>query len=429
MRYTPAPQSLFIKNRLKFREQMAPGSIAVFFSNYRVTVNADMHYRFEQDSNFYYLAGLDQEDCILFLFPEAPQPKDREVLFIKPTNEHIQVWEGWKYSVEEAREASGVETIKYLNSFESFMADALGRSQAVYLDFNEHSRNSHYTVSRAHDYARELRKKFPGHQFRRAYPILAKLRMKKEPEEIEVMRQACKITEIAFRKVLEVTQPGKWEYEIEGEIRKQFVANRGTKPAYEPIVATGANACVLHYNLSHSQLNAGELMLMDFGTEYANYSSDLSRTIPVNGRFTDRQRAVYEAVLRVQQNAIARLRPGTDFQEYKKAADQDMEQELLQLGLIAQKDIDEAPNDKPAFKKYFMHGLSHHIGLDTHDVGDFHITLEPGMVFTVEPGIYIPEENIGIRLENDVVVTNDEPDDLMADIPIQPDEIEALMNS
>lgn len=426
-RYTPPPPELFIRNRANFSRRMQPGTLAVFFATQPINTNADGAYTFEQDSNFYYLSGIDQEDCLLLLCPEAPQENLREVLFVKPTSEHIQIWEGWKYSPEEAAAASGIRHIRYLHEFDSVLQALISTVDAVYLDINEHSRNSAHTLTPAHRFAERLHREHPAHGLRRAAPILAQLRMQKQPEEAEQIRHACAITGKAFQRVLAFAAPGLMEYEVEAEIRREFIRHGGRGPAYEPIVAGGANACVLHYTRNCQPLPEDQLLLMDFGTDYGNYSSDLTRTIPISGRFTARQRSVYEAVRRVQRAAIERLAPGLDFQDYNRRVAEDMEQELLHLGLISEEDIRNQDPARPAYKRYFPHGVSHHMGLDTHDVGSFHITLQPGMVFTVEPGIYIREEGIGIRLENDVLITEDGHEDLMAHIPIEPDEIEEAM--
>ncbi len=428
MRYNTPPADLFVRNRKKFMAKMAPGTMAVFFSNDQLPDNADSAYNFTQNSNFYYLAGIDQEKCVLVLAPDAPKDEWKEVLFVIPTNEHIQIWEGWKYSIEEAQQASGIESVRYLDGFESFWRSLIARFDGLYLDFNEHGRNALYYPSSSHQFAHRMREELPGHKVHRAAPILAELRMHKEPEEIEQMRTACEITRDAFIRVCKYCKPGIREYELEAEMIHEFTRRGATGFAYNPIVAAGKNACTLHYNQNESVIGDSELILMDFGAEYGNYSADLTRTIPSNGKFTQRQKDIYNAVLRVQQKAIERLKPGTDFQTYNKAAADDMQEELLQLGLLTQKEVDEAPADQPAYRKYFMHGLSHHIGLDTHDVGDFFITMAPGMAFTVEPGIYVPDEGIGIRLENDIVITNDGHDDLMGDIPIEVEAIEDLMS-
>lgn len=426
-RYTPPPAELFVRNRAAFAEKLSPGTFAVLYSNVFVGDNADSHYRFSQNSNFYYLSGLDQEACILVLAPDAPNPREREVLFVPPTTPEKQLWEGWKYSIEEAQAASGMGVVRYLAAFEGHLQKLLGSHSGVYLDFNEHARASAVQVGEAYNLAQRLRTEFPAHAICRAAPLLAAQRMLKQPEEIQQLKTAVDITASAFQRVLATCRPGVLEYELEAEISHEFIRRGATGHAYSPIIAGGKNACILHYNQNSAPLQDGDLLLMDFGAEYGNYSADLSRTIPVNGRFTARQKAVYEAVYRVHQNAIRRLKPGLPFSDYLQAAHDDMDRELVELGLLTKADVEKAPEHLPACKKYFPHGLSHHLGLDTHDQGSFDITLEAGMVFTVEPGIYLNDEGIGIRLENDVLITANGPEDLMAEIPLTAEAIEAAM--
>lgn len=428
MKYNAPTKALFSGNRARFAAAMQPRHAAVFFSNEVLTVNADAHYRFSQNSNMYYLSGLDQEECILFLFPDAPKPEWKEVLFIRKTNETIQIWEGWKYSIEEAREASGIRAIRYVEEFEGFIRTVISHTQGFYLDFNEHERNGHAHAGPAHEFAQRLSGLYPGHGVLRAAPILERLRSIKSEEEIRQMREAISITEKAFRRILGYVKPGVMEYEIEAEIMHEFLRNRATGEAYGSIIASGRNACVLHYVLNNAPCKEGDVLLMDFGAEYGNYSADLSRSIPVSGRFSQRQKAVYNAVLRVMKAATQMLRPGTLLEEYHREVGRIMESELLGLGLLTKTDIENQNPDWPAYKKYFMHGTSHFLGLDTHDVGNRYEPMQPGMVFTCEPGIYILEENLGIRLENDILLTPDGNIDLMASIPLEADEIEDLMN-
>ncbi|MBX3102617.1 MAG: aminopeptidase P N-terminal domain-containing protein [Bacteroidetes bacterium] len=427
MRYTPAPASLFIKNRQKFTASMQPGAGALFFSNEFVPHNADAAYKFTQNSNFYYLTGIDQEDCALFLFPDAPLERLREVLFVRKTSPQIQVWEGWKYSPEEATEASGIRTVMYLDQLEDFFLRHLNLTSGLYMEFNEHERNRLYIETPSHRWAHRLQREFPAQPILRATPQLHRQRMHKEPEEITQLKEACRITELAFREVLGFVRPGVMEYEVEALISYVFLQNRASGHAYEPIIASGPSGCVLHYNINDKRCEDSHLLLMDFGAKYALYSADLSRTIPVSGRFTPRQRQVYEAVYRVHQAATQRLVPGTLMIDYVKAAEEHMTEELLALGLITSEEVRNQDPQNPAFRRYFMHGLSHHLGLDTHDVNRWYEPFAPGMVFTVEPGIYIPEEGFGIRLENDVHITAHGPEDLMANIPLKADDIEQLM--
>ena len=427
MKYTTLPASFFSNNRKKFAEQMKPQTIAVFHSNDLVADNADSHYRFSQNSNMYYLSGLDQEEIILVLFPDAPNEKWREMLFIRETNDHIRVWEGWKYSKEEAREASGVENVHFYGAFEDMLKRMISHFDGVYLDINEHERNALNTYGAGHRLATKFQEEFPAHQIYRSAPICESLRSVKSEEELTPMKEAIAITEKGFRRVLSFISPGVWEYEIEAEITHEFLSNRATGHAYNPIIATGANACVLHYVENKAQCKEGELILMDFGAEYGNYSADLTRTIPISGKYTQRQRKVYDAVLRVMRQATSLLVPGTMIEDYHKEVGKMMEGELLGLGLISPQEVAEQQEDSPAYKKYFMHGTSHFLGLDTHDVGNRYMPIQPGMVFTCEPGIYIPDEGFGVRIENDILVSSSGPIDLMASIPVEAEEIEELM--
>jgi Xaa-Pro aminopeptidase len=429
MRYTAPSSDLFVLNRRNFMKKMKPGTMAIFFSNDMMVDNADGHYRFRQNSNTYYLSGIDQEKTILVLFPDAPKKEWQEMLFILKTSELIQIWEGWKYSIEEARQASGVQTIRYFETFRSFLKNIISQTEGIYLDFNEHERNALFTPTPAHRFAQELREEFPAHTLLRSAPILEELRSIKSKWEIAQLQEAINITEKAFRRVLNFVKPGVKEYEIEAEITHEFIRNRATGHAYEPIIASGRNACVLHYIDNGLPCNNGDLLLMDFGAEYGNYSADLSRTIPVNGVYTKRQKEVYNAVLRVHKAAMKMLMPGTLLEEYHKEVGKLMESELLGLKLITKTDIKNQPAHQPAYTKYFMHGTSHFLGLDTHDVGNRYKPFKEGMVFTCEPGIYILEENIGVRIENDILVSKKGPVDLMKNIPIEADEIESLMQS
>lgn len=427
MKYTAPPASLFIKNRKKFAARMAPGHIGIFFSNELLVDNADSHYPFKQDSSMYYLSGIDQEECMLVIFPDAPRNEWKEILFIRKTSPTIQIWEGWKYSPEEATAASGISSIKYFEEFRSTLKWMVSQADGIYLDLNEHERNGLRAHTAAHQFAEDFRKEFPAHSIKRAAPILEDLRSVKEPEEIVQMREAIAITEKAFRRVMKFIKPGVWEHEIEAEIQHEFLRNRATGPAYGSIIASGRNACVLHYVQNNMQCADGDVILMDFGSEYGNYSSDLTRCLPVNGKFTPRQKDVYNAVLRVMKAATEMLKPGTIIEEYHKEVGKIMEAELLGLKLITKEDIAAQDPAWPAYKKYFMHGTSHYLGLDTHDVGSRYKPMKPGMVFTVEPGIYILEEKLGIRIENNILITENGNEDLMRTIPREVEEIEALM--
>ena len=429
MKYQAIPNTLFIKNRQKFTAQMIPGSLAVFNSNDIYPVSADSTLPFAQHSDILYLSGADQEESILLLFPDALNPAHREILFVRETNEHIAVWEGAKYTKEKATAISGIQTIMWLSDFDKVFFDLMTEAHTIYFNTNEHYRQAVETQTREDRFIAKCKAQFPAHQWQKSQPILQEIRGVKEAEEIAQMQAACNITGKGIRRLLGFIKPGVWEYEIEAELLHEFVRNRSKGFAYTPIIASGANANVLHYIENNQQCQAGDLILMDVAAEYANYRSDLTRTFPVSGRFTERQAAVYNAVLRVKNAATKMLVPGTLWAEYHREVGEIMTAELLALGLLDPADVKNQDPNKPAYKKYFMHGTSHHIGLDTHDYGALKTPMKAGMVFTVEPGIYIPEEGIGIRLEDNVVIQElGEPLNLMAHIPITVAEIEALMN-
>ncbi|WP_196887129.1 aminopeptidase P family protein [Aureivirga sp. CE67] len=429
MKYHPIDKSLFIKNRAKFTAQMKPNSIAVFNSNDIYPVSADSTLPFAQHRDIFYLSGVDQEESILVLFPDAMDPKHREILFVRETNEHIAIWEGEKLSKESAFETSGIKTVYWLSDFDKVFYGLMIEAEKIYFNTNEHYRQAEETETREARFIKKCKQDFPAHSWERSNPILQRIRGVKEQEELDLMQQACDLTNKGFRRILEFVKPGVMEYEIEAEFLHEFVRNRSKGFAYTPIIASGYNACVLHYIENNQECKDGDLLLLDVGAEYANYASDMTRTIPVSGRFTDRQKAVYNAVLRVKNEATKMLVPGTLWAEYHKEVGKIMTSELLGLGLIDKADVQNENPDWPAYKKYFMHGTSHHIGLDTHDYGALKTPMVENMVFTVEPGIYIPEENMGIRLEDDVIIqANGEPFNLMRDIPIEVEEIEELMN-
>ena len=429
MRYQPIKKDLFIKNRKNFMAQMKPSSIAIFNSNDIYPIGADSTIPFQQDRNLYFLSGIDQDSSILLLFPDAPKEKHREILFLTETNEHIAVWEGEKYTKEKAFEASGVKTVYWLKDLHKVLHEIMSQCDTVYINTNEHYRANVETETRETRFNKWLLEKYPAHQTAKSNPILQRLRSVKDPLEIEVMQQACNITEKGFRRVLDFVKPGVWEYEIEAEFMHEFLRNRSRGFSYTPIVASGQNANVLHYIENKMQCKEGELILLDVGAEYANYSSDMSRTIPVSGRFTKRQKEVYNAINKVKNLAQDMLVPGTFWEQYHVEVGKLMTSELLDLGLLDKADVQNEDPDWPAYKKYFMHGTSHHIGLDTHDYGILHEPMQANQVFTVEPGIYIPAEGFGIRLEDDLVIQEKgSPVNLMANIPIEAEEIEDLMN-
>lgn len=428
MKYNQIDSKLFVKNRKKFMAQMKPKSVAVFNSNDIYPIGADSTMPFEQNRNIFYLSGADQEETILILFPDALDPKHKEILFVRETNEHIAVWEGEKLTKERATEVSGIETVYWLSDFDKVFFDVMTEAETVYFDTNEHYRQAVETETREDRFIKKCKADYPAHQWAKSFTIMQAIRGVKEPEELALMQEACNITEKGFRRLLSFVKPGVWEYEIEAELLHEFIRNRSKGFAYTPIIASGANANVLHYIENNQQCKDGDVILMDVAAEYANYSSDLSRSIPVSGKFTKRQKEVYNAVLRVKNDATKMLVPGTLWAEYHKEVGKLMTSELLGLGLLDKADVQNEDKNWPAYKKYFMHGTSHHIGLNTHDYGELKTPMKANMVFTVEPGIYIPNENLGIRLEDDVVIQeNGEPFNLMANIPIEADEIEELM--
>ena len=428
MKYLPIDNSLFIDNRQKFAAKLKPGSIAVLNSNDVMPKSADGTRSFVQHTDIFYLSGVDQEASILVIFPDAGEEKHKEILFVKETNEEIITWEGPKHSKEEAAALSGIKTIYWAREFENVFRSIVFEARRIYLNSNEHLRADVTVETRDSRFLKWCQKSYPLHKYERLAPIMHQLRAVKSPIEVELIKQACAITEKTFRRLLGFIRPDIWEFEIEAEIYHEFLSNRSRGPAYAPIIASGPNTCVLHYIRNSRQCKDGDLLLMDFGAEYANYASDLTRTVPVNGRFTPRQKAVYNAVFHVQKAAIQMLKPGNTFEAYNKDIGTIMEKELIGLGLLDAKAVKNQNPDDPLYKKYFMHGVSHHLGLDVHDFGNKYRKFEEGMVFTCEPGIYIKEEGIGIRLENDILITQDGPVDLMKNIPIEPEEIEDLMN-
>ncbi|HMB63555.1 MAG TPA: aminopeptidase P N-terminal domain-containing protein [Eudoraea sp.] len=430
MKYERIDNGLFKKNRKKFMAEMEPGSLAVFNSNDIYPVSADSVMPFQQHRDIFYLSGVDQEESILILFPEATNKKYREVLFIRETNEHIAIWEGEKLTKKAATEVSGIETVHWLTDLDKILFDLMTEAETIYFNTNEHYRQAVETQTREDRFILKCKTDFPAHRWARSNPILQNIRGIKEPEELALMQKACEITERGFRRILGFTKPGVWEYELEAEYLHEFIRNRSRGFAYTPIIASGNNANVLHYVENNNQCRDGELILMDVGAEYANYSSDMTRTIPVNGKFTRRQSEVYQAVLKVKKEATGMLVPGTIWSEYHKEVGKVMTSELIGLGLLDKADVQRENKDSPAYKKYFMHGTSHHIGLDTHDYGALKTPMKPNMVFTVEPGIYIPGEKLGIRLEDDVVIQETgAPNNLMQHIPIEAGEIEELMSA
>ena len=429
MKYQALSSELYQHNRKRFTREMKPNTLAIFNSNDQMPRSGDSFHNFRQNAGLLYLSGIDQEETMLLLFPDCPKEGHKEVLLIRRTNEHLAVWEGHKYTKEEARATSGIEKVYFLDEADSMINEMILLSDGIYLNLNENDRFLSPVEYRDLRFAREIRQNYPAHAVYRAQLILKKIQTVKSQWEVDATQHCIDITGKAFRRVLEFVKPGVWEYEIEAEITHEFIRNRGTGHAYTPIIGSGKNACVLHYIENNQQCQAGDVVLMDFGCEYANYNADLTRSIPVSGTFTDRQRAVYNSVLHVLKEARAMLVPGTTLEEYNKEVGKIMEGELLGLGLISRDDIEKQDKNWPAYKKYFMHGTSHHLGLDVHDIMFRYEPFRAGNLFTCEPGIYIPEENLGIRIENNLLITDNGPVDMFKDIPMEAEEIEELMNA
>jgi len=427
MKYEKIDSQLFIRNRQRFCTELKAKSIAIFNSNDIMPTNADGTMDFRQNNDLFHLSGVDQEESILLIFPDSFHYKHQEILFLKETSEHIAVWEGAKLNKRQALETSGIKTVYWIDQLESVLKTLMSEAEHVYLNSNEHLRANIEVETRDQRFGKWIREIYPIHEYERAAPIMHNIRAIKDKIEIELIQKACNLTESAFRRILKTIKPGVMEYEIEADLIHEFISKRSRGFAYTPIIASGESACVLHYIDNNKPCINGDVILMDFGAEYANYASDMTRCVPVNGKFTPRQKEVYNAVLRVMKEATKMLIPGNFLHEYHTEVGLIMEKELLCLGLISQKDVDNQNPEWPAYKKYFMHGTSHYLGLDVHDVGSWTKPIEAGMVFTCEPGIYIPEENLGIRLENDVLVTENGPNDLMGNIPLEANEIEALM--
>ncbi len=430
MRYAPIDKDLFINNRKRLVNELKPGSLALFNSNDTMPTNADGTMPFRQNNDFFYLTGIEQEESILLICPGFREEKKREILFLRQPSEHLEKWYGHKLTKEEAKATSGIETVMWLSEFESTFHHlmVMGDVEFVYLNTNEHYRSEVVVQTRDARFIDSCKAKYPLHTYHRVAPIMARLRRVKQKQEIELIQKACDITEKGFRRVLKFVRPGVNEFEIEAEYVHEFIRNGSKGFAYTPIIASGKNNIVLHYIENSLPCKDDELVLLDVAAEYANYNSDLTRTIPVNGKFTPRQKEVYNAVLHVQREAMKLLRPTIIYFDYQKEIEKIMEGELLKLKLISETDIRNQNPENPALKKYFYHGTSHMLGLDVHDIGNMHDNIQVGSVWTIEPGIYIKEEGFGVRLENNVWVGEKENVDLMKNIPIEVDEIEALMN-
>lgn len=426
MRYEQIDNKLFTSNRARFIQHLPPKSIAIFHSNDLTPRNGDAFFKFKQNSDFFHLSGIDQEESMLIIFPDAPEERYKEVLFIRETNEHIAVWEGEKLSKEAGEKNSGIKTVFWNDQFEKVLRYVMNFAENVFLNLNENDRSGSEVPYKDLRFAKEIKDKYPLHHYHRAAPIMANLRSIKHPIEIDLIQKACNITEKAFRNLLATLKPGMMEFEVEAGLTYNFIKNRATGHAYDPIIASGSNACVLHYVTNENECKDGDLLLLDFGAEYANYTSDLSRTIPVNGKYSPRQKEVYNACLNIHNEAKKMLKPGITLNDFNQEVKQMMTGALVDLNLI-DKSISEEEKKKLTLK-YFPHGTSHFLGLDVHDIGARYEKIEENMCFTVEPGIYIREEGIGVRIENDLIVKEDGNIDLMKNIPITVEEIEDLMN-
>jgi len=409
-------------------DAMENKGLALFFSNDIYPTSADGTLPFKQAADVFYLSGVDQEETILLLFPDAYDPRDREILFSLETSEELAIWHGAKLTKSEAIEQTGIQNVQWLGNFDSTLHRLMAEADVLYLNDNQHTRASSPVETREIRENERIRAKYPNHTIGRSAPILHKIRSVKSDEEVVQMQRACDITKAGFDRVLQFVKPGVMEYEIEAEFMHEFLRRGSRGFAYTPIIGSGFNACVLHYIENDCECKDGDVILMDVGAEYGNYASDMTRCIPVSGRFTDRQKAVYNSVYSVMQEAMKLLKPGVSLHEYHKEVGELMTKQLLDLKLIDKHDVEKQNPAWPVYKKYFMHGTSHFIGLDVHDVGLWHEPIQVGNVFTVEPGIYIREENLGIRLENDIVVKKDGFVDLMDHIPLQVEEIEDAMN-
>ena len=429
MRYDPIPSRLFIHNREKLRPLLKANSVVIVHANDIYPTNADGTMSFNQNNDLFYLSGIDQEETVLLLMPDALDPKQREILFVRETNDHIAVWEGAKLTKEQVRQVSGIERVEWSHTFDGFLQQIIPQAEHIYLATNEYLRVCVDVQTRNARFIRDCQARYPLHRYERLAPLMHRLRMTKEPEEVAMIQQACDITEAGFRRLLGFIKPGVGEWEIEAELLHEFVRRKSRGFAYAPIIGSGASACVLHYIENDKICQDGELVLLDVAAEYAGWASDLTRTVPVNGKFTKRQREVYDAVLRVFRGADDILRPGITPMDYQNQTVEMMERELVDLGLFTAKEAKEQGPDKPLLKKYYPHSTSHHMGLDVHDVAPPHEVVAEGMVFTIEPGIYIREEGFGVRLENDFLIGKDKNIDLMANIPIEAEEIEALMQA
>lgn len=427
MKYLPLNPAIFTQNRERFVRQMQKNSIAIFVSNDEVPSNGDAIYSFKQNSDLFWLSGITQEDSMVILFPDNPDPKYREVLVLVRPNELKEKWDGKRLRVKEAQSISGMKTIVWLDSIDGLLQPWIHLADSIYLDSNENDRKASLVRSRDYRFIDEMKSRYPLHNYLRAARIMKELRGIKTALEVEVMQKAIDITDNTFRRLLQFIKPGVMEYEIEAEIFHSFLSQRATGPAYGSIIASGDRARTLHYVSNNEECKDGELILMDFGAEYGGYCADLTRTVPVNGKFTRRQRTVYNACLHLHDYAKSILKPGISIIDYTEKVGEEATQQFLKIGLLRKSDVKNEDPENRAYRKYLYHGISHHLGVDVHDLGTRTEPIKAGMVFTVEPGIYIEEEQMGIRIENNLWITRNGSKDLMKNIPITAEEIEALM--
>ena len=427
MKYHTLNPKIFVNNRKRFLDKMGSHAIAIFNSNDELPTNGDQLYKFKQNSDLLWLTGIEQEDSMLILFPDNPDPKYREVLVLVRPNENKEKWDGRRLRKQEAQNISGIQTIIWLDMLDGMLQPWVHLANTIYLNTNENDRKSNDIAVRDYRYAQMMRERYPLHRYERSARILKDLRAIKTPEEIEVMQKAIDITDVTFRRLLKFIKPGVMEHEIEAEIWHSFLSQRATGPAYGSIIASGDNARTLHYVDNNKECKNGDLLLMDFGAEYGNYCADLTRTIPVNGKFTSRQKIVYNACLHLHHYAASILKPGISIVDYTKKVGDEASIVFHKIGLIKKSDIKNEDPDNRAYTQYLYHGISHHLGIDVHDLGTRTSPIKAGMVFTIEPGIYIEEEQMGIRIENNFWITKNGNKDLMKNIPITVEEIEAMM--
>lgn len=427
MRHKPIKNKLFIENRKRLAALLTPKSLAVVNANDLLPVNADATLVMHPNSDLFFLSGIEQEESILLVFPDAVEEKNREILFLREPNEHLKIWEGYKHTKEDARKISGIKNVQWLSEFPATFRSLMLESDAAYLNSNEYKRANVEMETRDVRFILQCQQDYPLHDFRRLAPLLHQLRVTKTDLELDLLKEAMDITAKGFRRMLRYVKPGVTEYEVEAELAKEYIKRRG-KFAYPPIIAAGTNNCVLHYWQNDQPCKKGQLLLMDAASSYANYNADLTRTIPVSGKFSRRQKNVYNAVLRVLHASIAGAVVGKLHRDWQKESQVHMNEELLKLGLLKPSQVKKQDPENPACRKYYMHGLGHPLGLDVHDVGDMNVPFAAGTVLTVEPGIYVPDEGFGVRLEDNIVVTEDGPVNLMEKIPIEADEIETIMN-